>query len=278
MNIEFSWQSHLGLLRQRNEDSWGARPLEPQVANPGPQLFAVADGMGGHPGGEVASSLAIRSVLDSADRERTQPIPEYLDRLFSLASNTIRQAGDRDPKHRDMGTTLTVLYLWGGQAWAGHIGDTRLYWIRGDEATQITRDHTMAQDLIEAGLLESKASEQHPSSHILTRCLGVCPNQQPDLLLRPLRVAAGDRLLLASDGLVKVVSPELLGSFVAGRGVQESTELLLRATLDGGAPDNVTVVLVSIREAGGQEGSGGPEAQGTPFSSAPSLEWRRGGS
>jgi PPM family protein phosphatase len=250
VKISYAWQSHLGLVRPQNEDAWGVRPRDTdQDLDEIPYLFAVADGMGGHPGGEVASSLAVGVVVDPTFQLGPGEPPETLRSLFTEAARRIRDEGERDPRRREMGTTLTVLYLRSGRAWVGHIGDTRLYWIRGSEARQITRDHTMAQDLVDAGLLDARFSERHPSSHILTRCLGVCPDQRADLLKSPLRLRAGDRLLLASDGLVKVVAPDLLSDLMVGHGAQEATNLLVEAALQGGAPDNVTVISVTILES-----------------------------
>jgi len=272
VKIDYAFRNHIGLLRPRNEDAWytglGGSAHEDGV-------FAVADGMGGHPGGEVASALAIAAVADGRDLPREPAPPERLLRIFRAASEKIRERGRHEPQHRDMGTTLTVALLDHGLAWIGHIGDCRLYWIRGGEEVQITRDHTMAQDLIEAGLLHPSMADNHPSSHVLTRCLGACPDQGPDLLLSPLALAAGDRLLLASDGLVKAVRAAALPELLQGRDPEAGVEQLISAALEGGAPDNVTVVLLSL------VGSADPAGEtaggvGVEFESVNALRWTRG--
>jgi protein phosphatase len=228
--------------------------------------------MGGHPGGEVASALAIEAVQEAGTETLSSAPEEWIRSLFREASRRIEARGRREPQHREMGTTLTVLTIRRGLAWAGHIGDTRLYWIRGEKMAQITNDHTMAQDLVDAGLLNPNAADGHPASHVLTRCLGTCPDQSPDLLVTPLILEAGDRLLLASDGLVKAVRPTRLPALLDGTDAGGGARVLVETTLNGGAPDNVTVVVIVVLDPGPRDA----HAAGVPFSEAAEIRWTRG--
>lgn len=271
MKIEHAYRNHIGLLRPRNEDACCAS-LSEGDGEPHGGVFAVADGMGGHPGGEVASSLAIAAVVESRIADSVLPPLERLRRLFRAASDRIEQRSAREPQNREMGTTLTVALIDRGRLWVGHIGDCRLYWIRQRREVQITRDHTMAQDMVDAGLLLPAAAERHPASHVLTRCLGACPDQAPDLLELPLALETGDRLLLASDGLVKAVRPSELADLLRGHSPDSGADRLLEAALSGGAPDNVTVVVVEVLEADPTAASDGA----VDFAGTAELRWSRG--
>jgi serine/threonine protein phosphatase PrpC len=251
VQIDYASRTHVGHIRERNEDAWGAwGPCG--RASRAPVLLAVADGMGGHPGGDVAGSLAVRTAGRFARYSWAEPAVEMA-RLFQAASLRLRTWGRRDPSRREMGTTLTVAFLREGLAWVGHVGDTRLHWIRDGQEMQVTTDHTVAQEMIEAGLLDRRVAEEHPSSHVLTRCLGVCTEQAPDVLLTPLRLEAGDRLLLCSDGLVRTIPNPDLARLVAGA-VEVAAGVLLETALAAGAPDNVTFLLASVVDPGPSSG------------------------
>lgn len=273
MKLEQAARSNLGLVRRRNEDSWVSWPHRADGANEVPAaVFGVADGMGGHPGGDVASALAVAAVERCGD-PAGRAAEEYLREAFRAAGQAILAEAQLTPRLKEMGTTLTVLLLRSGEAWAGQIGDSRLYWIRGDRCHLLTRDHTLARDLVDRGVLGLEEADDHPSSHVLTRCLGVCPDQAPEILRRPLRPEPGDWFLLASDGLVKAVPTRQLATLLAGRGAAAAVEALEAAALAGGAPDNVTIVLVRVLDAGAPpEGS-----RGIPFDeSERSLVWTQG--
>lgn len=257
MKLEFAAETHLGLVRKRNEDAFGMKPsgIRGLVDEPS-LLLAVADGMGGHPGGDRASLLAVRAALEPADSAEGS-CPDALAGAFRRAVSAVEAAALEDPGMADMGTTLTLLGLEAGLGWVAHIGDTRLYWKRNAGWMLVTRDHTMAQDLVDAGTLEPEAAEKHHSSHVLTRCIGCRRRASPDLLATPIRLRAGDRFLLCSDGLIKVVRESGLDPLIGDSGPKEAAGRLIRACLDGGAPDNVTVMLGRIVDPGPGSGRRG---------------------
>ena len=274
MRIEQATRSHTGLVRRRNEDAWSAWPrsgsgvFEAELA-----VFGVADGMGGHPGGDVASSLAVSVVTELGAPSFGTP-RDHLRQLYRLAARKISGAVRERPELEQMGTTLTVAVLRPGEVWVGHVGDSRLYWVRAGEIALVTRDHTLAQELIASHMLDAEHAESHYSSHVLTRCLGVCPDQAPDLLVRPLRPQPGDCLLLASDGLIKAVPTARIPALLADRSADAAVEALEEAALAGGAPDNVTVVLARFASTG--ETAADARGPGVEFEGAAAAEWTKG--
>ncbi len=206
-------------------------------------LAAVADGMGGHPGGDQASALAVGSLAREAWPPSDDP-RQWLRAAFRHAGERIAQAARHEPSLTGMGTTLVATLFLPEGAWVSSVGDSRLYWIRGQSMTLVTRDHTMAADLVRRGQLDAAEADRHPASHLLTRCLGTCPDATPDLLPRPLHPIPGDCFLLTSDGLVRAVEAGDLPSLLAGKTAAAGADALLQASLAGGAPDNVTVIVV----------------------------------
>lgn len=278
MKLEISARTNVGLVRSRNEDSFGVWPDPASDPSdiPGPvTLLSVADGMGGHPGGDVASQAAVqtaRALFDRTSGESGAGPLELLREVFASAQRAIRERGDTDPQFREMGTTLSAVVLRDCHAWVGHIGDTRVYWIRGNEWIQITRDHTVAQELVETGRLEAEDAEEHPMSNVLTRCLGVCPDSTPDILDLPLELEPNDLLLLATDGLAKTVHSQAVQDLVVGIPCERGTAQLIEAALTGGAPDNVTVVLARVLEVGDDP----PSGRVIRFSDSDPYPWRQG--
>lgn len=249
MRLEAWGGSEIGHVRTRNEDSFALRPTSvDSVREMAQALFAVADGMGGHPGGDVASSLAVAAVLET-ERNAAEPEREWLARMHDAAQASIELRARQDPRLGQMGTTLTVALVSEGLCWINHVGDTRLYWVRGSRIAGVTRDHTVAQEMVDAGRLAASASDGHPMGNVLTRCLGVCPDQRADRPERPLALHPGDCLILATDGLIKTMAPDALPAMLASRSVEDAGRAMLASALSNGAPDNVTVVLVRVLES-----------------------------
>jgi PPM family protein phosphatase len=257
MELDAVARTHQGLVRSRNEDAACLWPAAEGSMTRDVLLAAVADGMGGHPGGDRASVLAVGSLAAEAWPPARDPRGS-LEAAFHRAGERIAQEARSEPALTGMGTTLVAALFLPGGVWVSSVGDSRLYWIRGDRLTLVTRDHTMASDLVRRGLLDAADADRHPASHLLTRCLGTCPDAKPDLPSRPLRPAPGDLFLLTSDGLGRVVDPLRVPSLLAGTSAA-TAEALVHAALEGGAPDNVTVIVVRwlgaspLPEAGGLE-------------------------
>ncbi len=248
MSALIRWEggTDIGLVRQRNEDAWGGIPFG--AGRPG-AVLAIADGMGGLPGGDVAARLAVETVLGLAAGLGGEPDPAaLLGELFEKAQGALARRAESDRSLDRMGTTLTVLLVRDDGVWVGHLGDTRLIWRRKDEICLVTADHNLAWDLVDAGLLGPDAAEQDPSSSILTRHLGPHAALKPDVFDRPLDLRPGDRLLLASDGLGKVLPMEEIAGIVSRETLPGAIRELISRTREGGAPDNVTVLMAEVTE------------------------------
>lgn len=230
-------QSDPGLLRENNEDA--ARAL-PELG-----LFVVADGMGGHVAGEVASRVASDAVVEvfssTAPPRRIRDEAPRLGEALMAANSAVRREADR-LELMGMGTTLTALLLRGRTATIAHVGDSRAYVIRNGELRQLTHDHTLVATLVESGALTPEEAFAHPERHVLTRALGTHGTVQPDVL--QVRIPRAARFLLSSDGLHDVVPAPVILELASGADLEEAAHGLVEVTRSHGAPDNVTVVLV----------------------------------
>jgi len=234
--LRYAARSDVGLVRTKNEDSGYA----------GPHLLVVADGMGGHAGGDVASSLAV-GVLADLDGEAlgsTEAQTRLGERL--RRTNTALQDRVKDqPELAGMGTTVTALVRAGSRLILAHIGDSRAYLLRGGELVKVTTDHTYVQSLVDAGRITAEEAENHPQRNVVMRVLTGEHGDEPDVSVREGR--AGDRWLLCSDGLSGFVSHETIhDTLAAGDGPATTAENLVRLALRSGAPDNVTVIVADV--------------------------------
>lgn len=232
--------SHTGKVRSNNQDSGYA----------GANLFAVADGMGGHAGGDVASTIAIQHLerLDQAFASTDDAQASLQAATTTAAGDLIRAAKDQ-PELAGLGTTVSAIIMVDDHAVIGHIGDSRIYLYRDDELTQITADHTFVQRLVDSGRITPEEARYHPRRSVLMRVLSDMDND-PELDMFVMPTLPGDRWLLCSDGLSGVVDEaHILKAMRLGLPPGRTADNLLKQALDGGAPDNVTIVLV---EVGGQ--------------------------
>jgi PPM family protein phosphatase len=240
--LRYAVRSDVGLLREGNEDS----------AYAGPHLLAIADGMGGHAAGEVASSVAISALAD-LDRDDV-PADHLLDELseaVAAANNTLHEMSVEDPSVEGMGTTLTALLWSGGTIALCHIGDSRAYLLRDGDIRQITRDHTLVQSLVDDGRLSPAQAATHPQRSLVMRALQSGTEAEPDLSI--LEARQGDRYLLCSDGLSDVVTDETLHKALmryADR--DQAVTQLIELAIRGGGPDNITCIVADVVDEAGE--------------------------
>ena len=236
-----SARSAVGLVRNGNEDS----------ALASSHLIAVADGMGGHAAGEVASKIAITTLeLSASAFTNTEIDHESADDLFlnsiHVIDGEIKDAVNEDPQLAGMGTTLTSLFLRGTDVALLHIGDSRAYRLRGNSFDQLSVDHTVIQELLNAGTISESEVSTHPQRSVLTQVLMGEGNLEV-----PLPIFEGkfkDRYLVCSDGLSSVLSDKEIKSLIKGKDRAEAVASLVEATYINGAPDNVTVVIADLVE------------------------------
>lgn len=234
-------RSALGLVRNGNEDS----------ALIGAQVIAVADGMGGHAGGEVASSVAINTLSEIAPTFTAENIDLdsasdlYLNSLHTIDAQ-IRAVASDEPALSGMGTTLTSLFISGTEVSLLHIGDSRAYRLRGNTLEQLSADHTVLQELLDKGVISESEAQVHPQRSMLTQALMGEGNLEPSLHVFEGKVQ--DRYLLCSDGLSGVLTEKEIKTLIKGKDAAEAVDALIDATYINGAPDNVTIVIADIVE------------------------------
>lgn len=235
--FEVAARSTVGMVRDNNEDSFGVFDGEPDD-----RLFIVADGMGGHERGEVASRTAIETIREVYFSDSSKDVATALTRAFAEANRRIKDLSDDYGVETQMGTTGTALAIRDGRLYIGHVGDSRMYRITDDEISQITEDHTLVNELVRDGILSPAEAESDPRRHSLLRGLGVEENVYTDVLELK-GIESGDRILICSDGL-NIVPEERIAEICRSSDPEAACEQLVRAADERGGPDNTTVVLV----------------------------------
>lgn len=230
--ISFGSRTDVGHVRDHNEDSLTVVP----------PLFAVADGMGGHEAGEVASELTIKTLEQLAP---AHPDAQALERAVEAANLNVLQAPSQGIGREGMGTTLTAAMIEGERLLIAQVGDSRAYLLHQGELQQLTRDHSLMMDLIEAGQITPEEARVHPNRSVITRAIGSDPHMKPDIY--ELNISAGDRLLLCSDGLSTMLEDDEIQTIMRHTpSPQQCASDLVDAALQAGGYDNVTVVVVDI--------------------------------
>lgn len=266
MELTFAARSDVGMIRSGNEDAFFAHATKQQG------LFIVADGMGGHAAGEVASEMAVQICSRELNEVRELHREESRHRVAEAIRMANRAIYDRTLAESDkqgMGTTVSLLVVAGARYLIGQVGDSRVYLLRDGALRQLTKDHSYVQEQVDAGLLTPEQARYHPYSNVITRCVGAGEEVEPDGFSGELRI--GDVFLVASDGLTGMVDDRrlqqlLLSRASAGRLVDA---LIAEANYRGGL-DNITAIIVQITavESGGGVDETTAEAPALPDSQA----------
>jgi serine/threonine protein phosphatase PrpC len=235
--MRFAARSDVGKIRSKNDDS----------AYVGRHLAVVADGMGGHAGGDVASAATVLDMIHLDHGDYTGDAATTLADEIQTANSLLSELVHINPKLAGMGTTVTALLLAEGKLHFAHIGDSRAYRLRNGEFEQVSVDHTFVQRLIDEGRLRPEEAETHPHKNVLMRVLGDV-DASPELDLDTLDVEPGERWLLCSDGLNYVAGHAVERTVRETKDLRECVETLVDLTLEAGSPDNVTVVMLEIVE------------------------------
>jgi PPM family protein phosphatase len=232
--LKYVARSDRGLVRSNNQDSVYA----------GPRLLAVADGMGGHAAGEIASKIVIAALAPLDDDEPSDDLLGQLREAVEAGNGAISELVSHDPELDGMGTTLTAILFAGSRLGLVNIGDSRTYLMRNSTVTQITHDDSFVQSLIDEGRITAEEANTHPQRSLLLRALTGHDSIEPTLNLREVR--PGDRYLLCSDGLSGVISHETLTEAMHIRDPQNCADRMIELALRGGGPDNVTVIVADV--------------------------------
>ena len=238
--VRIAQRSDVGRVRSENQDCAAVRSLGEERA-----LLVVADGMGGHRGGATASRLAAEALTGILGDLEIEDPGQALHDAFVEANDRILTQSQQSVDLRGMGTTCSAMLILDGRAWVGHVGDSRVYRIRGGEAEQLTADHSLVATMVREGLLSEHEAEVHPRRNVLQRSVGVVADVEIDVS-EPFDLLEGDVFVLCSDGLHGLVRPEEIVAGVADRDEESAVRELVDLALERGAPDNVTVVVARI--------------------------------
>jgi len=245
--IEAASLTDVGLQRTNNEDSllyWEA-DSDADFRRKG-RLAVVADGMGGYEGGQEASRLAVETVRSVYDNAFATDPQDTLIGAFESAHQNIQRYALEHPQFYGMGTTCTAIAIVERKLYFAHIGDSRLYLIRGENIPRLTRDHSYVGRLVESGIVRSEDAESHPQRHILTAALGSGRDITPHVPEHPVPLEEGDTLLLCTDGLWGLVGDAELASVARANPPAEACQKLVAMALERGGPDNITVLVLRV--------------------------------
>ncbi len=251
MRVCSSGLSDVGRIREHNED---AHLIRDELG-----LYVVADGMGGHLGGQTASALAVRTVNEAIEATmgavrdglpvtplESSPVPRLLADAVRAACGAIYDQAQNDPDLQGMGTTVTAMLVGAGRAFIAHVGDSRCYLQRGNRIVQITDDHSLVNEQIKAGLLTRDQARQSRLKNIITRSVGFEKDVAVDTFALPLQVK--DRFLMCSDGLANFVDDTEIGIALATLSIEEVPKAMVDLANERGGDDNITVVCLAVEE------------------------------
>ena len=213
------------------------------------QYAVVCDGMGGANGGNIASNIAVRVIVERIkeavqDGHLKSAAQHVLESAMAAANFEVYDRAQSDVQLDGMGTTVVAAITCGRMAYISHVGDSRLYRLHENELIPVTRDHSVVQEMVESGQLTEEEARSHPRKHFITRALGVSEMESGEY--DELELTAGDRLLLCTDGLTNMVEPTLIRQIIQDNTIEDAVPALVQAALDGGGTDNITVLLLDV--------------------------------
>ena len=236
------------MIRSGNEDHYAAE------ADPQRGLFIVADGMGGHAAGEVASEMAVQIVVRELTEIRdleTNGVERRVTESLKTANHAIHERTLTEVDKQGMGTTVSVLIIAGRRYLIGQVGDSRVYLLRDGALTQLTKDHSYVQEQVDAGFLTPEQARYHPYSNVITRCVGASQDVEPDIYRGEVKI--GDVFLVASDGLTGMVDDRRLQTLLLSRTTPDrKVHQLIQEANGRGGLDNITAIVVEVADVDGQ--------------------------
>lgn len=250
LRIEAGLASDPGCVREINEDCARIiRPTAPDALARQGLLAVVCDGMGGHEAGEIASRLAVETIVKRFEEDEGDALVT-LPRALQAANRAIFDSADRNPKLKGMGTTCTALILRGGHAYSAHVGDSRLYLIRAGEIFLMTEDHSAVMQLVRQGVISREEARHHPDKNVISRALGSHRDVQVTGWPQPFAVLPGDRFLLCSDGLYDLIDDATLLATARDAHPQVACDRLVTLARAAGGHDNISVAILVMSVAG----------------------------
>lgn len=237
--------SDVGKIRGVNQDSFFFSDLKELP------LFVVADGMGGHNAGEIASNMAIETIKEILNKHydmlcnKEMEIPKFINTALDEANKKIHRMSTTNHSLEGMGTTITLGIIEDKELFIGHIGDSRAYLYRNNQLIQVTQDHSLVAELVRNGTISYEEAQKHPQKNIITRALGTQEDVKVDILSR--QIEANDIILLCTDGLTNMVSEDKIKNILANsKDLQKSSEILVTTANELGGFDNTTAMIIKV--------------------------------
>lgn len=254
--IKFGVKTDLGRIRENNEDKFDFyEPEDPTLLAARGCLFAVADGMGGHAAGQIASELALKNLVQCYYDSPTDDIPTSLLEALSSANEVVHNVSLMVPERNGMGTTITAAVVAEDRVYVGQVGDSRAYLVRDGEIRQVTFDHSWVAEQVRFGILTPEEAEASPLRNVITRAIGTQSYVEPDVFIEEVHV--GDVWVLCSDGLTGHVQDDEIRLIASSQPPTEAARQLIELANSRGGRDNITVFVFSIRDI---VGAGGPNS------------------
>src|SRR6266699_4070408 len=249
LRLDVAQLTDVGRKREHNEDNMAfVIPKDPQVMAKKGALFIVADGMGGHAAGEVASEIAVDTVSNMYYQDDSDEVATSLLRAIKRANALIHQRAAENMLRSGMGTTCVAAVLRGNMAYIANVGDSRAYLVRDGQVKQVSQDHSWVAEQVRAGLLTEDQARTHAQRNVITRCLGTQADVEIDVF--PEQIEDKDALVLCTDGLSGLVSDDEIRRIIDQSGPQDSVYHLVQRANENGGPDNITAIVVSVQETG----------------------------
>jgi PPM family protein phosphatase len=260
-DVVASMLSDVGCVRELNEDSGTyIQPDDPEVLASKGLLILVADGMGGHSAGEVASQMAVEVITRTYYEDGGDP-QSALKKAFREANRAIHKTAEKDESKTGMGTTCTALVLQNGTAISAHVGDSRLYLVREGSIYLMTEDHSAVMEMVKAGLISLEQARHHPDKNVILRAMGSHPEVEVTTWQEPFPVKAGDCFLLCSDGLYDLIEDEEIKRIVESQEPRSACESLIALAKERGGHDNISVGIVSLLPVGESQAKPVPQTR-----------------
>ncbi len=244
LQIEIGSHSDKGKVRKINEDNFGS--FEGNYGN----LLIVCDGMGGHKGGEIASRLAVETIKNYFESLKNSFNPG--DELFNSiqkANSTLIDTAKKNPELQDMGSTVVLILLQNNKAYTANLGDSRIYFCRDGKINQLTKDHSLVQQMVDSRMISEEEAKIHPQKNIITKSLGIELKAEPDIS-EAILVENGDTFILCSDGLTSFVNEKEILDVVTKNQVQTAANSLVELANKRGGDDNITIQIAKIKTKG----------------------------
>lgn len=244
--ISYAAKTDVGLKRTHNEDSFACyEPDDGSIDSKG-SFFVIADGMGGHAAGEVASKLTVDLMIDVFKAEENNDVSFFLKNIFIRTNAEIFRKARNTHKLNGMGTTCTAMIIKNNQAFIAHVGDSRAYIIREGKINQLTEDHSLVWEMMKAGIIDKDQIKQHPQRNVITRSMGFELSVETDIITPPLELMSGDKLILCSDGLNGMVTDEVINNVASSYKPEKACNELVKIANSNGGSDNVTLIIVKV--------------------------------